>query len=230
MFTVDPEFHMQSRQYVHDIVEHGGNFKTNYHQKQIQANQTVHSTSFNQLEMPNGAFEWHSHPGKCHKGQCTLGLPSVMDLDNIFELSFYRPIIHLVYAKEGTYVIRVKPSVLEELETKGGDKAICQHRCRLKRILMDLHSQYVKNKTRSYKEHCERWLNACNELGFQIELFEGDTPPLIRDVQYACKYGLMDSFIEEHIPSSAHKHCKQCKLSHTLSVLEKQQRKAIKGK
>jgi hypothetical protein len=228
LFTIDPKFHKKSREYVQDIIEHGGNLKVNYHTKQVKENTTVHSKAFNQLEMPNGPFEWHSHPGKCHKGQCTLGLPSVMDLENIFELSFSRPILHLVYAKEGTYVIRVKPEILKDLESKGDD-AICAHKCLLKETLMGLHKQYTQSKTKTYKEHRDLWLQKSNELGFFIELFEGDTPPLIRNIEYACEFGLVDSFKEEHIPSNAHKHCKQCKLSHTLSILEKQQKKAIKS-
>ena len=62
------------------------------------------------INIPLGKFEFHTHPNKClSKKKCALGVPSIEDLENIYDRGADGNCYHLVFAHEGLYVVGLKP-------------------------------------------------------------------------------------------------------------------------
>ena len=105
-FRFDKAFHSKNRAYTKQMVEFGGNSKLDYGAMLISQKE-VTSGKYDRVKIPRGVIDWHSHPAKCAKSTCTIGLPSPADLCNIYDGALRDSEYHLVYSKEGTYVIRI---------------------------------------------------------------------------------------------------------------------------
>ena len=104
-FKVDHETHMKHRGFVQQKKEFGGSLKFNFRTRKLTEGH-VDSGAYNNISMSRGGVDWHSHPSHCLNDKtCALGLPSPMDLQNITLGVLFGTVAHMVYSREGTYLV-----------------------------------------------------------------------------------------------------------------------------
>jgi hypothetical protein len=177
-FRIQEDFHENARKNVlEDKTETGGNTLINYDDFTVRTGSTQGSDQYNGVKLERGAIDWHSHPATCVDGKCALGTPSHVDLGNILLGAMSGGKAHMVYAKEGTYVIQVDPKVVakyKEDPTLFPDK--------LKQIVRDVNTVYqkfVKDEI-SYSQYRRSWNKVAKDHGFLVEFFEPHEFPTIR--------------------------------------------------
>src|SRR3954464_5109941 len=97
-FRFDKKFHLRNRAYTQQMVEYGGDAALDYNSF-IISEKEVTSGKYDRVKIPHGIIDWHSHPAKCEKHSCTIGLPSPADLGNIYDSTLRDAEYHLVYSK-----------------------------------------------------------------------------------------------------------------------------------
>jgi hypothetical protein len=183
-FVVDKVSHLANRQFTKDVIEHGGNMSLNLKTGQLVNSTMVKSRKYNQIEMDRGAIDFHSHPGKCkNDNMCALGLPSPQDIFNVIVGSLHGTRAHMVYAKEGTYLIRIDERLLQRLVSSPAARDDFQSR--LYWTLEELHKHFVKNPKISYALYRRKWMLAARQLGINVKLFSKNRVPSF-ELEYDC--------------------------------------------
>jgi hypothetical protein len=202
-FTVDRETHLENRGFTRAMKEYGGNLMFNMQTMKLGRGDLANG-KYNGIMMSRGVVDWHSHPARClNKKTCAIGLPSPADLQNIMVGALYGTSAHLVYAKEGTYLIQVRASFLRKLHTYSSD-AIRAHLQAIERTFETLHKHFVTTVTMKYKEYIKVWTKHARSYGFNVRLFAGDRVPSVC-VYYDCHFTHRDHpFIPRiHIPANS---------------------------
>ena len=125
----------------------------------------------NSVATPNGIINFHTHPRKCYIDANTIyGWPSGEDIDQCVEFARNGNLIHIVFALEGAYVIRVNEII------KKKDSII------VKRILQHTHEFRSPNpeeqnwkfnnmisilKLQKQPDPVETWKNLVNNLSLK---------------------------------------------------------------
>lgn len=178
VFSVDPQTHTRNRKFLRDKKEHGGNLEFDFGHKTLYSGDAS-SGAYNHISMSRGAVDWHSHPALCkNDNMCALGLPSPMDLQNITTGALFGTVAHLVYAKEGTYMVSLAPALLNRLR-RGGQHAVHQFFRDIDTTFNKLHEQFLRTPSETYRAYCKRWLRIARSKGFRIRLFKLNTTPKI---------------------------------------------------
>lgn len=183
-FVVDEETHAENRGYTRDKKEHGGSMWIDF------ATGTVHNSRvglgrYNRIEMDRGVVDWHSHPGKClNDDMCALGLPSPQDIHNVIVGSLFGTKAHMVYAKEGTYLVQIDPALLEHMAMDEAFRK--QKQEEIYYALEDLHKDFIAHPSLSYAAYREKWLDKARSLGISVHFFKKDERPNF-DLIYACE-------------------------------------------
>lgn len=139
---------------------------------------------YNRIEMNRGTIDWHSHPGKClNDNMCALGLPSPQDIFNVIVGSLHGTKAHLVYAKEGTYMIQMEPKTLARLMQNRSQREEFEER--LFWTLEALHKHFVNNPKISYQTYRRKWIQAAKQLGVTVRFFSKNRVPWL-DLKYDC--------------------------------------------
>lgn len=173
-FSVDARAHKHRRKMVGDMVEHGGNFALDMKRKVIVGAEE-NNGKYSQIEMTRGLVDWHSHPRKCENdNSCALGIPSPDDIHNIVLGHIYGNLGHLVYTKEGTYFIQLRPSLVVALSC---NYSLLEGYLKdLKKLSDKLHAQFLKAKF-PYKDYVTQWCELMRLCGLTIHFFAGNTMP-----------------------------------------------------
>lgn len=185
-FKVDARTHTGNRHYVHDKGERGGSMSVDFKRGTLQNNGVTQSSKYNRIEMDRGAIDWHSHPGSClNDNMCALGLPSPMDLVNIIKGSLYGTRAHMVYAKEGTYVVQLSRETMSRLQADR--RSIRTYLRDIDRTFDALHKMFLKHSEQSYRQYRQVWLETASQKGLVVHFFPGDTVPEIF-FEYGCSF------------------------------------------
>lgn len=145
---------------------------------------------YNHISMTRGAVDWHSHPAKClNDDTCALGLPSPTDLENIVLGALFGTVAHMVYSKEGTYVVSLKQDLLARLQ-KATMADLELFMREIEHVFNDLHADFIKNTKMAYKQHCRRWIRAARQRGFVLRLFRKDAIP---SIHFGCACDVRES-------------------------------------
>jgi hypothetical protein len=181
-FAIENNFHQKNRKATYASFEHGGNVILDYDNYEILPGQKE-TGGYNYVQMPRGIVDWHSHPRKCkNKNMCAVGLPSPADMTNIVLGILHGSQAHLVYSAEGTYSVRLKPSLIKKIEFSPRKiKAFCFY---VNSALEDLHRKFVDTEQK-YAEYRNAWLKESKKLGFIVEFFPKDTKPVLF-LKYHC--------------------------------------------
>lgn len=189
IFKVDRATHLKMRDYTKNkLVEFGGNLKFNMKTKTLTPG-TTSSGEYNGINVERGVVDWHSHPSQCkNDNTCALGLPSPSDLRNILLGAMHGTSAHLVFSKEGTYMIQVRAPLLRKLQNDDDEnKTMLKSKLReIDDFFEDEHRRFVKTRT-LYTIHMKKWMDSVRRYGFNIRLFKGDTIPEIR-VYFDCHF------------------------------------------
>ena len=187
-FTVDEKTHRKHRSYLTKKKEYGGSLRFDFKHRKLMEGK-VDTGAYNSISMSRGGVDWHSHPSRCLNDKtCALGLPSPMDLQNITLGVLFGTVAHLVYAREGTYLVQVDSALLKKLTVSL--EAVMQFFADVDKTFSDLHEEFIKRPNEPYKVYCRRWRRIARLKGFRIKLFTGHKIPRIR---FKCLCDLLKS-------------------------------------
>ena len=117
-----------------------------------------------------------------------------MDLCNILVGTLYGTVAHMVYAKEGTYLIRVQPGLVQQARTS---KKALQSICALIQVQLNkLHTRFIRTPSQRYYQYRTIWLAEARRLGFDIHLYEKNQVPEI-EVSYDCALNQESRYLAE---------------------------------
>jgi hypothetical protein len=181
-----PAFLEQARGHIQETFESGGNLQFDSSGDLIPRESTT--GQYSRIVMPRAIVDWHSHPAKCKKDSCALGIPSPADGKNIVIGALSGSNGHFIFAKEGTYALRVADWKLEQ---------IWENKCDILQFLADidsewdsLHRQFIR-KAFNYNVYVEKWLQLATQIGFDVHLFPPNEEPYIM-VRHHCSHSVLD--------------------------------------
>lgn len=123
-----------------------------------------------------------------------------MDLQNITLGRLFGTVAHMVYAREGTYLVQLNSDIVNKL--RDNYEAASLFFADVDRTFSALHEEFVKKSREPYKVYCRRWLRVARTSGFRIKLFKGNKVPRIK---FSCMCDLLKSgkaFVPEvNVPS-----------------------------
>ena len=133
------------------------------------------------ISLPISEIEHHTHPAKCEsRANCSLGVPSVNDMENILDRSTKGNFCHFIIAHEGTYAVRVRESYREHYSLNSEDKKNA-----LKRVRTELYKLQKKfsESDMSYPRFQRLWMREVNSLTspFRIDFFSLNVGPVLPD-------------------------------------------------
>jgi muramidase (phage lysozyme) len=188
-FNIDPAFHMKVRSFVKTkLKEHGGDTNINFQSGNV-TEATMQVGQYDKVELNRGVIDWHTHPAQCkNKDTCTIGLPSPSDMANVIMGVGVGTMAHMVYSREGTYVIQVKHQLRGRLLQSAGFVKEKANEMNARFIsLYNKHNQQphesfggFKSRTTAagrYKEFTQSFFSLADMHGFCIQLFKGDKVP-----------------------------------------------------
>ena len=187
-FKVDQQTHLKHRGFVQQKMEYGGSLTFDFG-KRLLTEGTVQTGAYNNISMSRGGVDWHSHPARCLNDKtCALGLPSPMDLQNITLGMLFGTVAHLVYAREGTYLVRLDHVLFKKLKSSLDDVTLFF--ANVDRTFSALHESFIQHPSEAYKSYCRRWRRVAQQIGFRITLFTGHKVPHIK---FKCLCDLLSS-------------------------------------
>ena len=195
-FKVSAELHKKARQYMRTGKhEYGGNTVVDFKNKIIRSNGKVSVGHFTGIAMPRGVVEWHSHPATCQRSnnECTVGLPSPLDMSSIAKGAVRGTLAHIVYAKEGTYVVRMRSDMRESFQQFGhhvsgvlfADECMQRFDQFFASVSKALVSTINNRTSATYAKVRQQFIKFAAKQGFSVLFFKGATRPSFRLV-YDC--------------------------------------------
>jgi hypothetical protein len=187
LFRIDPVFHARNRARVtSDKFEHGGNTAIDFNKGTVTDGD--HTTGqYSYVDIPRGVIDFHTHPSACKSdAECTVGLPSPPDLVNAIKGFLNGTLAHLLYAKEGTYVLQSQSDHPFLTGLAADRRNRNAHFKRMGDIFERMHERF-SNGSMPYAEHSRLYLKAMSTFGIQVHLFKGDEQPIIR-LAFHCKH------------------------------------------
>ena len=166
---------------INEPVEYGGTLSLNVYTKTLNLATCNRSNTYNTVDIPNGNIQWHTHPNKCSKTRCTLGIPSGDDLVGFANTAMHNnALAHLVYSADGVYAILMEPMFLRMMK----------HDVHFKKRFIKLGADnfnafthaFIENNNpenkHAYITFRNKWLNEINQAGFKVKLFPLNTSPV----------------------------------------------------
>lgn len=187
VFMLDKQTHAENRDFTRRMREYGGNLAFDMKTKTLCRGDIDHG-KYNGIQMSRGVVDWHSHPARClNNDTCAIGLPSPADLKNIMVGALFGTSAHLVYAKEGTYLVQVRASTLRKLQHDDREHTLLQRELHaIEKTFDALHDKFV-NSNMKYPQYIVLWMKAARKHHFNARLFKGDTLPRVH-VYYDCHF------------------------------------------
>lgn len=182
--SFQPEFLSFAREGLQLDHERGGNLQLDT-KGQLHQNQTV-TGKYSQIVMPRSIVDWHSHPAKCRKNVCALGIPSPADIKNVFIGALSGSNGHMVVSKEGIYAIRVADQTLERLWNNNCE--IIHFLAEIDSQFDALHAKFIRKKF-NYPTYVKQWLELAHSIGFDVTLFPHDVEPFLM-VRHGCNHSI----------------------------------------
>ena len=160
--------HRANRRLIDKSVEHGGTLRLNRTRTEFVIDNRVHSTEYDSLRLPRGIAHFHSHPRKCTRDRCALGIPSARDICSfILAASETALIAHFIYTKEGTYVLSLSRRTKGRFRSRNSQRS----------LFMRLNNKFNSLKHLPYAQLCRRWKSYVRTQGVKIRLFRGNRIP-----------------------------------------------------
>jgi hypothetical protein len=182
-FKLDKAFHARNRAFVNKMTEFGGNGEVDYNAFEVEAKEHT-SGKYDRVKVPDGVISWHSHPRKClNSNACAIGLPSPIDLYNIYASVTKGTIWHIVYAAEGSYAIKVRQDYRDVLKERSDVLPALKER--LMKDFVALHNRFKRSKARDYKNYSQQWFALAKRHGFVVQFYKGNTVPNLT-IRYPC--------------------------------------------
>lgn len=203
-FAVDVNFFRRAREFVRTGTgEVGGDAIVDFESGLIAGN-TTQRGGFDRVDLQRGLVDWHTHPATCRhdrggRKECTIGAPSPSDFANIVTGASRGTLAHLLFSREGTYMVRVADDERARLIARPGDVAAAVRRARDRtKALFDAfdaqtnayEAKHGKEMTgevaqRAYDRFRQSLFRLARELKFVVEFFPGAERPRFA-LRYHC--------------------------------------------
>lgn len=201
-YKLDKHFHDRTRSFVFTkMSEQGGDTHIDHGSRTIHANKTVRG-GYSRVDIPRGKVDYHTHPGRClDDNNCTVGIPSPPDLINILFGVLKGTEVHLVYSREGTYAIYVKPElrniILRQRRVPTDLKKAISHE------FEGLHNTFKNTPSLPYSWYFRQWMSRVKKYGFIVKFHKHKRRPTL-ELTVPCK-------------QRAHKRARTRKQSHSMA-------------
>jgi len=168
---VNRNTHRANRRLIDKNVEHGGTFRLGRSRNEFVIDKRVRSNSYDSLQLPTGIAQFHSHPRKCTRDRCALGIPSARDVCS-FILAANETLLlaHFIYTKEGTYILSLSRRMKTGYWTRN----------RRRDLFNRLNKKFNSIKYLPYTQLCRRWKPYVRSQGVKIRLFARNAIPSLR--------------------------------------------------
>jgi len=175
---VKPEHHKTLSNLVNHIYEIGGAFKLNSFNGELSFDKIYTIRKYDEVDIPIGIVQFHTHPSPCVDFRCALPIPSVADVIGFTRSCLRRETIaHIVYTIRGAYLILLTEKIRD----------LCRKNRSHKEIFLRNTEDHLSDIVQQYKENLgpfdsfqNRWLNVVHHLGFDVRVFELNTVPYFR--------------------------------------------------
>eukprot|EP00899_Mesostigma_viride_P005821 jgi/Mesvir1/1523/Mv14506-RA.1 len=163
--------------------ELGGTFRYDFGKGRL-FNPTV--TKFghsNDVEIPHGVFEWHTHPQKCGMKECSLSSPSDTDVGVVLNDAQTENLGHFVFSRHGTFVMSLSPNLVVALKR---DKRLAKQ---IQKQFTLLQRQFSLRFNRSRSEgekdesemwHQDEWMALAERFGIVVGYFKYPALPSMK--------------------------------------------------
>jgi hypothetical protein len=189
LFKLDAKFHHEIRNIMRTVKkEHGGDTILDF-DSGIILKASVQTGEYDKVDLRRGVIDWHTHPGQCiNSGKtCTIGLPSPADMGNVIAGIGYGTLAHMIFSREGTYVVKMIKSKRQRIMRDRGYRMQCMHDAiavfdtLYKQVDRTPHeSSYKAQQARhpvSYSAFKTKFMAIARDHGFLVLFFNGDTIP-----------------------------------------------------
>lgn len=168
-YAVHEDVHKRLTNLLNEMVEYGGTLKLNRASGTLDLHDWRKGDHYDEIGIPPGPIQWHTHPKSCSATRCTLGIPSGPDLAGFAKAAASGgSLAHLVYSGDGVYAIIMDPSYLQAMKN---DSAFVDKFCAATSANFNtISSNYIKDRV-DYPAFRDKWLSTANASGFGIKLF-----------------------------------------------------------
>lgn len=176
--SVHPLCHQRLIDLLDEPVEYGGTLALNEAQNSLDLSFFRRGEEYDEVSIPAGYIQWHTHPRKCSPTRCTLAIPSSYDLVGFANTAIQNGTrAHLVYSADGVYAIILDPQYAARmrLDPRFKQKFMAQSLERFNAMTQ----QYMANRT-DYDGFRDKWLDAVNKAGFRVRLYPLSSRPAFR--------------------------------------------------
>ena len=175
---INPRTHANNERLVRDeMVEYGGIMDLTG-EREVGYKGQPRKGVYNNVDVPKGLVQFHTHPAGCQKVVCTMGVPSIEDLLG-FANAVIRgdTLIHVLYSREGTYVIMLQPEVRRILSAN--NSAILQPWLDIVEESLAKYKVTHPVTYHTYDDWREGWIHKAMDEGFDIQHWAIGVPPTL---------------------------------------------------
>lgn len=176
--SVHPLCHQRLVELLDEPVEYGGTLALNEPQNSLELSFFRKGNAYDEISIPPGFIQWHTHPRKCSPTRCTLAIPSSHDLVAFINTAIQNDTrAHLVYSADGVYAIILDPHIAAQMKRNASFKQIFTTQSQQRFNAMT--QQYMADRP-NYSEFRDKWLDTVNKSGFRVRLYPLSSRPAFR--------------------------------------------------
>lgn len=196
-FSVDSKFHRKIRKLMNEAKkEYGGDSRVDF-TKGLILPATMQVGGYDKVDLNRGVIDWHTHPNKClNSSKCTIGLPSPSDMANVAIGVADGTLAHLIYSREGTYVVQMmykeRAKLFSDLAYRTSKPKSVEAAFNRLFDAMDKTDPHVgsyRSKSAatqvSYSNFSKQFRELAKAQGFCLQLFKGNAIPKF-SLHYNC--------------------------------------------
>lgn len=151
---------------INTMREYGGNFKYNRESNtlSIDKNSIVRGQHDN-VTIPHGMYEFHTHPAVCDNGKCALGIPSTQDIKIHLEDMNSDCYTHFVFEKDGMWLM-IPSTALRGHQNK---QMLAMAHKKAAAMVSMLTSLSMSNYTQEYIKLRNQWIQVARNIGVHMQ-------------------------------------------------------------
>lgn len=177
--SIQRNVHQHLVSLLNEPVEYGGTLKYNKETLSFDLASWRRGMFYDEVDIPVGIVQWHTHPRNCSPSRCTLGIPSGPDLAGFARAATSgKCLAHLIYSKDGIYAILMDPRYLHAM--KRDANFAHQFGSLSQKNFNSINEHFANRKDLNYARFKTQWLETANRSGFKIRLFPLTEPPCFR--------------------------------------------------
>ena len=175
VIAIDADVHKQLVTLLDRPIEYGGALELDKRTMTLVIRTMHPGTGLDAVLVPYGLVQFHTHPAKCSRTRCALGIPSAADMGGFAETAAKgRAALHCIYGADGVYCVSMDPIFLARLRK---DKAFRDQFLTSTRATFEAASHHIKRNMPHYPRLRDKWLQLANRSGFRVRLLPLDRPP-----------------------------------------------------